>query len=137
MRGGNRNSIKRDYIIYMELENVVKEMNDYIDAIIVEGLRDKEAMREIGFSKEIITCSGSGFSNPELIEYVRSRYINKRITILTDYDRNGRMFNKELERRLEKEGVKVEKVYRKKIGRILRERGVKCIEAVSALKKRI
>jgi len=125
---------KEDYETYQELENVVREMDDFVDAVVVEGARDKEALKEMGITKEIAMYS-SGFSYVELVDYLRSRH--KCVAILTDFDRAGKSFNKKLSAGLEREGVKVEWRYREKIGRILGFRGMKCIESINSFRKRI
>ena len=118
---------------YEELESVIQEMEDFVDAIIVEGIRDKEALEELGITKEIVMCSSK--PDTEFIDYLCSRH--KKVTILTDYDRAGKAFNKKLSARLERAGIKVANQYRGRIGRILGLRGMRCIESVNGLKKRI
>jgi 5S rRNA maturation endonuclease (ribonuclease M5) len=87
----------------------------------------------MGVTKEIAMCS-SGYSYAEFVDYLMSRY--KRITILTDYDRAGKSINKKLTVRLEREGIKIEKRYRDKIGKIMGLRGYRDIESMNSLKKR-
>ena len=122
-----------DYETYIELTKVLQEMDDFVDAVVVEGVHDKEALQEMGVTKEIAMCS-SGYSYAEFVDYLMSRY--KRITILTDYDRAGKSINKKLTVRLEREGIKIEKRYRDKIGKILGLRGYRDIESMNSLKKR-
>ncbi len=129
----DRALFKVDCETYTELEQVIQEMNEYVDAIVVEGSHDKEALEELGITKEIVMCS----SKPDtaFIDHLTSNH--KKVTILTDYDRAGKRINKKLTTRLEHAGIKVEKRYRDEIGRILGFRGMRCIESVNALKKRI
>ena len=124
---------KRDFETYAELESVIEELNESVDAIIVEGARDKEGLRELGITKEILMCSTK--PDTAFIDELRSKY--KRVAILTDYDREGKRFNKRLTLRLEHEGIKVETTFRGRIGRILGLRGMRAIESVNALKKRV
>ena len=134
MNRSDRALRKDDYETYMELESVVQEMNDFVDVIIVEGTHDKEALVEMGITKEIAMYS-SGLSYANFVDHLRSRY--KRVAILTDYDRAGKRFNKKLTSRLEREGIKIEKRYRDEIGKILGFRGMKCIESMNSFRKRI
>lgn len=129
----NRALQKLDFETYMELESVIREMDDFVDAIVVEGVRDKAALEGLGVTKEIVTCA----SKPDtwFIDYLHSRH--KRVTILTDYDKAGKKFNKKLTARLEHAGIKVENQYRGRIGRILGLRGMRDIESVNSLKKRL
>ena len=124
---------RMDCETYTELEDVILEINDFVDAIVVEGVRDKAALEGLGVTKEIVTCA----SKPDtwFVDYLRSRH--KRVTILTDYDEAGKKFNKKLTARLEHVGIKVENQYRGRIGRILGLRGMRDIESVNSLKKRL
>jgi len=124
---------RQDYEIYTELESVIQEMDGLVDAIIVEGASDKEALEGLGATKEIVLCSSKPYT--EFVDYLSSRH--KKITILTDYDRAGKKINKKLCIRLEHVGIRVENQYRAKIGRILGFRGLKSIESVNSLRKRI
>jgi len=134
MNKSNRAMRKEDYETYQELESVVQEMDDFVDAVVVEGARDKEVLKEMGITKEIaMYCSG--FSYAGFVDYLGSRY--KRVAILTDYDRAGKRFNKKLSAGLEREGVKVERMYREKIGRILGLRGMKCIESINSFRNKV
>jgi 5S rRNA maturation endonuclease (ribonuclease M5) len=133
MNKSNRPQQKLDYETYIELENVLQEVDDSVDAIVVEGVRDKTALEELGITKEIVTCS----SRPDtaFVDDLSRKY--KSVTILTDYDRAGKSFNKRLIARLERSGVRVDNRFREKIGRILGLRGMRDIESVNALKKRL
>lgn len=133
MNRPNRTLQRMDCETYEELERVIQEMDDFVDAIIVEGIRDKEALEALGITKEIVMCSSK--PDTEFVDYLSSRH--KKVTILTDYDRAGKEFNKKLSTRLEHAGIKVENQYRGRIGRILGLRGMRDIESVNSLKKRI
>lgn len=125
--------VELDYETYTELESIIEEMDDFVDAIVVEGIRDKRALEEMGITKEIVTCARR--SHTEFVDYLSLRH--KSVTILTDYDRTGKKINKKLTTRLERVGVKVENRYRERIGRVLGLRGMKCIESLNSLMKRI
>ena len=123
----------RDYEAYIELCDVIREMDDFVDAIVVEGVHDREALEALGVTKEIATYS-AGFSYAGFVDYLMNRY--RRITILTDYDRAGKRLNRRLTVSLERAGVKVENQYRERIGRILCLRGIRDIESITSLTKR-
>ncbi len=124
---------EREYEVYAELCSVVEEMDDLVDAIVVEGVHDKEALEELGVTKDIAIYS-AGFSCTGFVEYLMKRY--RRIVILTDYDREGKKLNKRLTLRLEREGVKVDTRCRERIGRILGIRGIRTIESITSLLRR-
>jgi len=123
----------RDYEAYVELCDVIREMDDFVDAIVVEGVHDREALEALGVTKEIATYS-AGFSYAGFVDYLMNRY--RRIAILTDYDRAGKRLNRRLTASLERAGVKVENQYRERIGRILCLRGIRDIESITSLTKR-
>ncbi len=125
--------VELDYETYTELESIIEEMDDFVDAIVVEGIRDKRALEGMGITKEIVTCATR--SHTEFVDYLSLRH--KSVAILTDYDRTGKSINKKLTSRLERVGVKVENRYRERIGRVLGLRGMKCIESLNSLMKRI
>jgi 5S rRNA maturation endonuclease (ribonuclease M5) len=134
-KGANKTVQWVDYEIYIQLESIIREMNDGVDSIVVEGVRDKEAMQRIGFTKEILLYSGSKFSDVDFVDYIRSRY--KSVAIMTDYDREGKKLNQKLCLRLERGGVRVEKIYRDKIGTILAICGMKSIESLNSFMKKV
>ena len=133
MNKSNRTNQRMDHKTYAELECVIQEMDDFVDAVIVEGIHDKEALEELGITKEILMCSSKPYG--DFVDYLSSRH--KKVVILTDYDRTGKRINKKLSTWLEREGIKVEKRHREEVGRILGFRGMKSIESVNSLKKRI
>lgn len=132
MNKTNRTNQRRAHETYAELEGVIQEMDDFVDAIIVEGIHDREALEALGIKKEILTCSSMPYC--DFVEYLNSRH--KKVVILTDYDRTGKRINKKLSSWLERAGIKVEKRYREEVGRILGFRGMKSIESVNSLTKR-
>ncbi|RZN35664.1 MAG: toprim domain-containing protein [Methanophagales archaeon ANME-1-THS] len=129
----NRILVKQDYKTYTELEDVMQEMDNFVDAIVVEGAHDKEALEKLGITKEILLCSSR--PRTDFVDYISSRH--KKVVILTDYDRTGKRINKKLSSWLERAGIKVEKRYRDDDRLILGFRGMRSIESVNALKKRI
>ncbi|MDF2954436.1 toprim domain-containing protein [Candidatus Alkanophaga liquidiphilum] len=126
---------KRNYLVYKELEFIVEEMNREVDAVIVEGSHDRTALELLGFRKDMLLYSESKLSDGDFVELVSQKY--ERVVILTDYDRDGKSFNKKLSERLQRRGVCIERTYRDKIGKLLGQCGIKDIESISALKKRV
>ena len=126
---------KDEFQTYKDLEDLIEEMNDYVDAAIVEGAHDKKTLEKMGFYKPVLKYSDSKLSDLEFIEMVAKKYCS--VVILTDYDSAGNRFNKKLTTELEKRGVRVEKVFRRKIKEKLQGSGMRTIEAIYALKKRV
>jgi 5S rRNA maturation endonuclease (ribonuclease M5) len=104
----------------------LKKLDEIIDAVIVEGVRDVKALSHLGFRGLIEVCSRVGVSNGDLVEDLAWRY--RRILILTDFDEEGRKLNKKLSRLLERKGVKVEKYMRRAISKLMATLGAYTIE---------
>ena len=122
--------VERKFLLLNEIEQVIEKMNNDLECIVVEGLKDRIALRELGFEKDIIECSNLGFGIIDELE-------NKKVAILTDYDKHGTMMWKKLSRALESRGAKVDDTYRKKIGELLNVEKRKTIEAINNLKKEV
>lgn len=123
-----------DLTLYKELECILEEMNHEVDVIIVEGSRDERAIRKMGFEKDIIRYSDSKLRDVQFVDKVAKLY--DCVTILTDYDRAGKRANKRLSVQLESL-VRLEKRYRAEIGSILGLSGMKTIESIHSLGKRL
>ena len=123
---------RRRLELLSEIESMVEEMNTTVDAIIVEGEHDREALRSMGFRNPILLCSQTKLSHTELSEYVAERFGNT--VILTDFDAEGVNLNKELRRRLELAGVKVENTYREKLGSFMKKLRVQTLEGLMRVK---
>ncbi len=130
----NRAERAKDCEAYIELCEVIQEMDGSVDAIIVEGVHDRDALEELGVTVNIEIYS-AGFNYTSFVEYLMNRY--RCVTILTDYDSAGKRLNRRLTARLEREGVKVERYYRDRIGKILGFRGIRNIEAIASLTRRV
>ena len=109
-----------------ELQNLLNELEYMVSTVIVEGLRDVKALRELGFKGQIDVCSQLSVSEPEFSEILSRN--NKSVLILTDYDEKGKKINRHLTKLLERQGVKVEVGLRRQFGRIMAEIGIYAIE---------
>ena len=118
-----------------ELLCLLREVDGAVDAVIVEGQRDLDALRGLGMSKPIFRCSSYGSLRTDLVEEVAENFL--RVFILTDFDEEGRDLNRKLTSILEHRGVKVVKVYRRSVRRLLSELKVSTIESLSKLSREI
>ncbi|MEM0203495.1 MAG: hypothetical protein QXO16_05700 [Archaeoglobaceae archaeon] len=75
--------------------------------IVVEGAKDREALRKIGVEGEIVTFSGF-LSTAEKVK-------GKRVVILTDYDERGEKIERGLQRALLSCGKTVDVELRRRI----------------------
>ena len=116
-----------------ELTCILGEIDEAVDALIVEGQRDVEALRSLGLVKPIFRGSSPGRLQVDLVEEIAKSFL--RVVILTDFDEEGRGLNKKLAGILKQRGVKVAETYRRKVGRVLGALKVSTIESLSKLKE--
>lgn len=118
----------------LDLNSLLEEMEGAVDAVLVEGARDVEALRHLGFHGRIEVCSRVGVSNSDLVEGLARR---KAVVILTDFDGEGRRLNRRLSRLLERRGVRVETRLRRAVGRLMAALGVYAIEALDNVEEKL
>ena len=86
------------------LEDWVEKLKDSNKLIIVEGKKDRKALKDLGISK-IITISSSPLLDIEKIS-------EKEVIILTDLDRHGKKLYSKLRHTLQRRGIKINKQFR-------------------------
>ena len=111
-----------------ELSELLTEIHNYVDLVLVEGLRDVESVRALGCIANIEVLSHSGLSDYDLVEMIIDSY--KNVLILTDFDEEGLNLNKRFTSLFEHSGFTVENGLRRHIGRIMARIGVYAIEAL-------
>lgn len=109
-----------------ELRRLVKRMQQDVDAVVVEGPRDREALRSAGFEKPVRLC----VTADGLVAFARS-ISEDRVAILTDFDTEGKKLNGRLRDLLA--GKRVCTIWRKEFGKLLTERGRRDIESLNNL----
>jgi len=119
----------------LDLIELLSSIDGSVDAIIVEGSRDRKALRRLGFKGVIETHSMKGLSEEELVEEIGSKY--KNVLLLTDFDEEGKQLNKRLTRIFERRGVKVDLGLRRVIGRLMATLGVYSVEDLENIKLRM
>ncbi len=93
--------MKEPYIIRM-LDLTIKE--NMSNPVLVEGEHDVSALRELGFTGEIIKIN-NGLSLPVFCQYVAER--TRRVIILVDFDRKGISIEEKISTTLESLGCSV------------------------------
>jgi 5S rRNA maturation endonuclease (ribonuclease M5) len=99
-----------------------------VDMVVVEGPRDVEALRNLGFKGRVTVCSKVGVSDSDLTESLAGEAST--VVILTDFDEKGRYLNNRLSRLFERRGMKIERGLRREAGRLMTYLGVYTIEAL-------
>lgn len=90
-----------------EIEEFVEKLKETDKLIIIEGIKDKRALEELGLNK-IVTLNKKPLF--EVIEKVAED--NKEVIILTDLDVEGRKLYSKLKRGLTERGVTVDNYFR-------------------------
>jgi len=99
-----------------------------VSAVVVEGPRDVEALRRVGYNGRVEVCTRFGVSDSDLTESL-AREVDS-VVLLTDFDEEGRRINRDLTRLLERKGVKVEAGLRRRLGRLMAALGIYTVEAL-------
>ncbi len=100
----------------------LKQANEK-NPIIVEGKKDKEALRKLGISGEIYTIQSLG-SLTAVIDNISN---HGEVIVLTDLDRKGTSIYKKVKKRLESRGIKVVYRYRRDLREIARINNVESL----------
>lgn len=111
-----------------ELKQVLCELHNYVDVVLVEGLRDVESVKALGCSTDLEVLSHSGVNDFDLADTLAAKYGS--VLVLTDFDEEGLNLNKRFTGILEHKGVLVETGLRRRIGRLMAQIGVYAIEAL-------
>jgi 5S rRNA maturation endonuclease (ribonuclease M5) len=122
-----RSATRRKKLIE-EMKELLSEIGDLVDVVVVEGLRDVESLRRLGYSGEIVTCAATGVNDYDLMTEVSAKYGS--ILILTDFDQEGVTLNLRFAEILEHEDVRVEKRLRRMVGRLTASLGIYAIESL-------
>jgi len=122
-----RSATRRKKLIE-EMKELLSEIGDLVDVVVVEGQRDVESLRRLGYSGEIVTCAATGVNDYDLMTEVSAKY--GRVLILTDFDQEGVTLNLRFAEILEHEGLRVEKGLRRMVGRLTASLGIYAIESL-------
>jgi 5S rRNA maturation endonuclease (ribonuclease M5) len=112
-----------------ELETLVREMAEEVDAVVVEGTRDRAALRALGYSGPVLLASGNGMGRADFIDSVAERH--RTVALLTDFDAEGRALAARLRSRFERSGVKVAPEWRNRLRGLLEETGCRTVEGLA------
>jgi 5S rRNA maturation endonuclease (ribonuclease M5) len=124
----NRKKTRNSIEIKEAVDVFFRDLEYLVDVVVVEGPRDVEALRNLGFEGRVTICSKVGVSDADLTESLADR--NSKVIILTDFDEEGRELNRRLSRLFERRGVKIERGLRREAGRLMAYVGVYAIEAL-------
>ena len=124
----NRKKTRNPIEIKEAVDEFFRNLEYLADVVMVEGPRDVEALRNLGFEGRVTICSRVSVSDADLAESLADGA--SKVVILTDFDEEGRELNRRLSRLFERRGVKIEKGLRREAGRLMAYIGVYAIEAL-------
>jgi len=101
---------------YKRFLELIDKLREFEGALIVEGLRDEVALRNLGVRAEIIRLSRLPLAE---IALIASRY--REVMILTDFDRKGEELARKLVSYLEGYPCRVDAETRRELKRIARK----------------
>ncbi len=99
------------------LTRLMGELETLVDVVIVEGPRDLDALRQLGFRGVISLFSQVGVPDADFMDTASREYGS--VVILTDFDEEGRKIDLALSEGFERRGLRVEKGLRREMGRIM------------------
>lgn len=108
-----------------ELSLLLREAEETVDTVLVEGARDVEALKSLGYRGQIEVISRH-MAHTTLAEKVAER--RGKVLILSDFDGEGKRINREMLLLLESMGVRVEADMRRRIGRLMATLGTRAVE---------
>ena len=114
-------------------QNSDRPVETLVDVVIVEGPRDLEALRQLGFRGEISLFSQVGVLDADFIDAASREHGS--VVILTDFDEEGRKIDLALSEGFERRAVRVEKGLRREMGRIMAAIGVYAIESLDNIQE--
>ena len=130
----NRSKSRRKNAI-RELEQLMQELPGLVDVVIVEGFRDIQALRSLGYTGSIEELNRSGFNDFDLADDLVSKYT--RVLLLLDFDEEGLKLNTHFNQILERKGAKVEYGLRIEFGKLMAATGAYAIEDLDNIRDRM
>ncbi len=119
-------SIARRKKAIRELEQLMQELSGLVDVVVVEGIRDIQSLRSLGYSGTIDVLNRTSVNDYDLADDLV--YNHRRILLLLDFDEEGLRLNLHFNQILERKGAKVEYGLRKEVSRLMAATGAYAIE---------
>ncbi|MEN4007476.1 MAG: toprim domain-containing protein [Methanobacteriaceae archaeon] len=104
---------------FRRLSRIIEELSFRVGQgapILVEGVKDEEALKKLGISGNIIKVSGSGLKLFEIAEIAVES--SSKVIILTDFDKKGNILAKKLSKDIQSLGSHPDLNIRKNIMKI-------------------
>lgn len=109
----------------MKMEKLLNEMKECL--VVVEGKRDAKALEAIGLDN-VITINGQ--SLPALISRIQKEHKDRKVLILTDFDKKGRQIYAKITRMLQAYKIPTNSGLRYALKRVVSNTGKVRIEEI-------
>lgn len=113
---------------YEEVAKVVADLRQETEQgalVVVEGSRDQRSLNNLGIDKSVIQLR----RYREILAVNPEEFVNRKIIILTDFDREGELLSGRISKYLSQIGVSHNLSYRRRLKRLVRK-GVHEIESI-------
>ncbi|MEM3393534.1 MAG: hypothetical protein QXY79_00600 [Candidatus Methanomethylicia archaeon] len=117
----------------LEIEEILKTLDENVDLIIVEGKRDTEVLLTLGCKSQIIAIGEMHKPLFEIVEEIKEKCRGFRVVVLMDFDEEGEKLNKKIEMLLEGYGLTIEKTLKNKLRKAMFEEDRRRIEELSGI----
>ena len=107
---------------------LLRDAEERVDLILVEGVRDVEALRALRYESRVEIRGHVGTSDHDLA--LRVAREGNRILVLTDFDEKGAKIANRISFLLESEGMTVDRELRRRFSQMMGVLGVKTIESL-------
>ena len=134
LKGKPRGKIKHYFEAEAELNKIVDDVNYRVALVLVEGIRDEEALRKVGLKRPVIRFCDSKLPVFAFVEEVANNYSDQTVLVLFDFDEEGKKMATRIGRELEERGVKIDHFVRNELAKLLVKEGIWRIEDVYMIK---
>lgn len=128
-----RSSLRRSQAI-KDLGQLLAELPRLVEVVLVEGLRDVQAIRSLGYAGELAVLNRAGVNDYDLVGEIASSFGS--VLVLSDFDEEGVKLNQLFTSLFEKRAVNVEIGLRKEVGSLTAAIGVYAIEDLDNIRER-
>ena len=118
-------SAERKFELLMKILQKLCKKDERSIPILVEGKKDLSALRRLGIRGEVFCVRNSGKVLVDSLDEVQ----NEEVILLVDFDEYGIALAKDIIQYLERKGVKVNSIFWKEIGALVK-RNVKDVEGL-------
>lgn len=129
----SRRSPKHYMEVQAQLKEIIEDINYRVAMVIVEGIRDEQALLKFGLKRPVRRYSDSRMPTFAFVDEIVADYREQTVLVLVDFDEEGAKIAGRISGELEERGVKVDRFNRRRISRLLRAEGILRIEEMGRI----